>query len=395
MVIAEAMVEIRFALGSKQAPKDCYVMVRLDGKQKVAPISGKECIHRFPQATVNMNRRVGVVELFRRVGSCEVDLHPSLGSRRVHMQCDELGLQDLCMHIVPDVNVDTSEKATGTDRGAVLKSQKEDKKDAMQQAAREYLAKHQVELELSRVLRAVLAAQPKDPKKFMAEKLLADRASDVLGAVPSDNRVQLSQSPAGAGMAAARHLVTPLKRQGSFEKTPHDSLYPAEGVRCAYMAGTAESISNSSERARLQAEDRSQIEIEDVLHLTEQDAVLEADAEEVVLSFAQAIMASAEILRSPSSAFTFDAQKPGAGPNAESSSGCQAWIYDEIEPGCARPVIRDETQMEVGVEDVFHVAEEDEMLDIAAETDACEAAQEMFELAVDPLLGPRPAINFT
>jgi len=423
VLVAKAMVEIRFDIGSNQTPEDCYVMVRLDGKQKVARISGTQCIHRFPQVTETSNRRVGVVELFRRVGSCEVDLHPSLGSRKVHMQCDELGLQDLCMHIVPDVNVETSDNGTKTHCGTAPKSKKTAQKDAMQQAARDYLAKHQVELQLSKVLRAVLAAKPEDPKKFMAETLLADRATDVLGAVPSDDRVQLSQSPVGSGLAAARHLISPPKKQSCFEKAPCAfklmppeawariySRYPERVVASTQLASTTEPSSEhgvppnscppskSSRRARIQAEDEPQIEIEDVLHLTEEDEVFEANAEEVACFLAQAILSSSNCVQSLPSvkenekgrppATTIDGQKPGSGFPAESSSRCKVQFQDEMEmnhsssENSSLPTTQDELEVEVG--NVFHFAEEDERLEIAAEADACTAAQDMFKLAIDP-----------
>jgi len=155
------MVEVKFDAVSKMDLSDCYVAVRIGEVQKLARLPASKALS-FPKAG---DRHFGKVEVYRRIGGCGVDFDPmKAGDRQVSMDCGAAG--DLRLNIAVE-GTKGPEAATDADPTAAG--------GAREKAAKEYLRKHSVELQLSEAMQCLLKEKPDDPIDFLVSKLLGNQ----------------------------------------------------------------------------------------------------------------------------------------------------------------------------------------------------------------------------
>lgn len=161
------MVELKLeSIFENGMPQDCFVSVRLGDVQKLSRLSATELaathVFKFPQGS---DRRIGRIEVFRRIGTCSVDVDPSRdGLREVSVNCSEAGFGNLGFRV-----------SVGTSGGATVsaKSKTEATKGgcSKKRAAKDYVARHGLEVQLSDAMQAVLRERPENPTEFLAAKL--------------------------------------------------------------------------------------------------------------------------------------------------------------------------------------------------------------------------------
>lgn len=200
------MVELRLETCDDGVPKDCFVSVRIGDTQKLSRLSSSR-LYRFPQAG---DRRCGKIEVFRRIGSCSVDVDPAnKGLREVNINCDpEFGM--LCLKVaVTGDDKPVQEPTSGKKEGSKVK------------AAKEYLSKHRLEMRLSEAMQAVLRERPGDPAEFLAAKLLGSRG-DV-----SD----MELPPVSSANQQAAHLPKPPAKPQKLEPMQEPAMPAALAVQ--------------------------------------------------------------------------------------------------------------------------------------------------------------------
>lgn len=142
-------------------PQDCFVSVRVGDAQKLSRLSAAR-VFRFPQAA---DRRFGKIEVFRRIGVCSVDVDPTReGLRDVSIDCVEAGFGSLGLKLAVGGAAVQQKKVEETERAK--------KTGVKEKNAKEYLAKHSLEVQLSDAMQAVLRERPDNPTEFLAAKLL-------------------------------------------------------------------------------------------------------------------------------------------------------------------------------------------------------------------------------
>eukprot|EP00409_Alexandrium_fundyense_P004435 CAMPEP_0185902448 /NCGR_PEP_ID=MMETSP0196C-20130402/1691_1 /TAXON_ID=2932 /ORGANISM="Alexandrium fundyense, Strain CCMP1719" /LENGTH=168 /DNA_ID=CAMNT_0028621299 /DNA_START=76 /DNA_END=582 /DNA_ORIENTATION=+ len=154
------MVELRLEPLEALGPlEDCFVSVRVGEMQKLSRISSSR-VYRFPKAGT---RNFGKIEVYRRIGSCSVDVNPSTKDfREVSIDCGDAASGPLNLKVEVSGKVDADP----------VEPQKEGTKV---RAAKEYLSQHGLEMRLSEAMQAVLRERPEDPAKFLAGKLTESR----------------------------------------------------------------------------------------------------------------------------------------------------------------------------------------------------------------------------
>mmetsp|Transcript_83843 Transcript_83843/g.166365 ORF Transcript_83843/g.166365 Transcript_83843/m.166365 type:complete len:364 (+) Transcript_83843:96-1187(+) len=152
------MVDIRLdALEVADMPQDIFLSVRVGETQKLSKLSSSR-IYKFPSV---QGRRFGKIEVFRRIGACTVDVDPvNSDPRNVSIGCGEDALGVIGFSVAVESK-------------AAAKKGEEPKKDDKMKAAKDYLQKHGLEMQLSEAMQAVLRERPDAPAQFLANKLLA------------------------------------------------------------------------------------------------------------------------------------------------------------------------------------------------------------------------------
>jgi len=144
-------------------PKDCFLSVRVGETQKLSRLAASRMYH-FPKSG---ERRFGKIEVFRRIGTCNVDVDPSNKDlREVVINCMDAGFGTLGLKV--SVTKDGKPDST-SEEVAPVEGKKEGSKV---KAAKEYLSKHSLEVRLSEAMQAVLRERPEDPAEYLAAKLL-------------------------------------------------------------------------------------------------------------------------------------------------------------------------------------------------------------------------------
>jgi len=139
-------------------PQQCFISVRVGDTQKLSRLA-TDRVYRFPEAN---GKHFGKIEVFKRIGAGSVDIGPhAKGNREVSVDCRESGFGNLKLRI----NVDQNEP---------VKPQTPHKAKHMGKlnAAKEYLSKHGLELQLSEAMQVVLREQPDHPAEFLAAMLM-------------------------------------------------------------------------------------------------------------------------------------------------------------------------------------------------------------------------------
>jgi len=153
------MVEIRLdATQDGNIPQDIFLSVRVGETQKLSKLSTTRT-YKFPSVE---GRKFGKIEVFRRIGTCNVDVDPlDNDTRKLDIRCgaDPVGVLSL---------------QCAVEQAANAKKIQEPKKDnGKLKAAKDYLSKHGLEMQLSEAMQAVLRERPDAPAEFLAHRLLA------------------------------------------------------------------------------------------------------------------------------------------------------------------------------------------------------------------------------
>jgi len=184
--------------------------------QKLSRLSGSRTFS-FPQAG---DRHYGKIEVYRRIGSCGIDVDPvNQGVRQVQIGCGDAGTIKL------DVGVSFS--ATNPAKVAAEKGVPEP--STKSKVAKDYLRKHSLELQLSEAMQAVLRAKPDDPIRFLCESLMQNIASGgvALPTSPADKEEVAPPAPEVAAPVADEVTVAPAKAMAPVASSPSDvSLLP-------------------------------------------------------------------------------------------------------------------------------------------------------------------------
>lgn len=166
------MVEICLETAAfEQFSRDHYLSVRVGEAQKLARLADRRSF-RFPASAVG-SRKYGKVEIFQRVGSCNLCIDPAMAEGK--NEC-EVAFNGTVLKFNAEVQ-DTSEGGGGTRGGAnkVASGGGEEKKKAepsmAQQKAMDYLASHHLEVRLADAMQQVLRERPDDPGQFLADIL--------------------------------------------------------------------------------------------------------------------------------------------------------------------------------------------------------------------------------
>jgi len=187
------MVELKVDLKNQAAlDSECFVAVRVGETQKLSRLAATRS-YKFPQAG---ERRYGKIEIYRRIGSCGVDLDPkNTGARNVNIGCEGLGPMQFSVEVGA---------AGGAGAPAPEAEPKEEKgKGAKGAAAKEYLRMHSVELQLTEAMQALLRAKPDNPVKFLAERLLSNLEGGGVGLASPAGKAPPAAAPPAAAPAAA------------------------------------------------------------------------------------------------------------------------------------------------------------------------------------------------
>jgi len=178
------MVELKLDVAEDQLPSDCFISVRVGDAQKLSRVSPSRT-YQFPQAG---DRRYGKIEVYRRIGAIGVDVDPlNEGDRQVNISCGDLGALRL------NVGVSNKERAKQAVKEENLKAKPEGSKS---KAAKEYLRKHSLELQLSEAMQSVLREKPENPVQFLAEKLIENLQGGI--ALPASPKTPKAKKEAPA-----------------------------------------------------------------------------------------------------------------------------------------------------------------------------------------------------
>jgi len=177
------MVDVRLDVsGAQELPDDCFISMRVGEAQKLSRMAASRT-YQFPHAG---GRRIGKIEVFRRVGACGVDVDPSnMGTRQVSITCANLGPLNFDVHVGADAKAKKSKASS-----AATSSQASKRINV----AQEYLSKHKLELQLAEAMQAVLRERPDNPVAFLANKLMQSSSNSIGGTVGSSVVKQAGKS---------------------------------------------------------------------------------------------------------------------------------------------------------------------------------------------------------
>jgi len=150
-------------------PQDCFISVRVGDMQKLSRIATLRS-YRFPK----IGDRFGKVDLFKRIGSCSVNVDPEeLGTREVFLDCTKSGYGSMKLAVDVGLKAESGltqpQKANEPGGGA----SKANLAGAKMKQANDYLHQHGIESLLSHSVQELLRERPEDPAGFLASKLIA------------------------------------------------------------------------------------------------------------------------------------------------------------------------------------------------------------------------------
>lgn len=200
--------ELRVDCADAMGAEDCFLSVRVGNIQKLTKLTASHS-YSFPSSS---DRRYGKIEVFRRIGTCALNIDSTVSNKKeVTMACEDV-LGNLRFNIAID-------------------SQREDESSHPKKihpkvaAAKEYLDKHGLENQLSEIMREVLKEQPENPHEIFAAKLLSGPAAPMKlpplksapkladpGLIPTPT-APLGPKPEGMRPAPGRKLA-PLEHNG-------------------------------------------------------------------------------------------------------------------------------------------------------------------------------------
>jgi len=251
-------------------PSECYVSVRIGEHQKFSRLSEKRAF-KFAQAPKDgrYSSRYGKIEIFRRIGTCGLDVDPAReGLREVLVNCSEAGFGSVSMQVA----LDKLGKAApgGADDAAPAADERPQVQSTRGQQAKDYLREHCLEVCLSDAVQAVLRERPADPIVMLVQKLQAASKSRIVQQQDELQRPATQSTSASSGTAKQGEAVfaapqqkqvpTQLERgptpvEGTISTLDDGELHPVDAVPADQLSretkDLARSLVDSARRGKL------------------------------------------------------------------------------------------------------------------------------------------------
>eukprot|EP00927_Polykrikos_kofoidii_P021132 TRINITY_DN2010_c0_g1_i1.p1 TRINITY_DN2010_c0_g1~~TRINITY_DN2010_c0_g1_i1.p1 ORF type:complete len:469 (+),score=66.05 TRINITY_DN2010_c0_g1_i1:132-1409(+) len=212
------MVDIRLDLNEELRQTDCFVSVRVGENQKLSRLS-KSRVYSFPNAG---DKHFGKIEVFRRIGSCAIDIDPAhLQSRVLSVSCNDKEIQNLPLTVAVEATAPRAPKEA-------VGGKKDSEKTRL---AKDYLSAHCLEVHLSEAMQVLLRERPSNPTEFLAKQLLNCAVGSV---VPSSPKKQ----PADVAKPNIGRIVkkeTDVTKAGLVSNRPSPAVLPFASYAREYI----------------------------------------------------------------------------------------------------------------------------------------------------------------
>ncbi|CAE8660181.1 unnamed protein product, partial [Polarella glacialis] len=201
------------AVNGDALPKDLYLSLRVGEQQKFAK-AGVARTYKFGNAP-GADKRYGKLEIYRRIGVASVSLDPEKvqGTHELCVQVEDPRLEgnEVKYRLCLGASSTAAHPQASPDKAAGGHVEKVN-------AAKEYLAHHQLEMRLSEAMQAVLRERPEDPGAFLAKKLQSSA-----GTLRKVDEPMKSAPPAvpAAPPALAQHDAEPAPAAEVLKANPH------------------------------------------------------------------------------------------------------------------------------------------------------------------------------
>jgi calmodulin len=171
------MVELVLSTLDEELLPHCYVAMRVGESQKIGRLSA-ERMYKFPETTVD-EHKYAMLDVFQRVGGCTVSIKAKDGEQdlQVTTKAGNLNLR---------VSKPSYKDKTGKKPHQALVEDAPTLKPKFE-AAKSYLAKHDLEARLKDAMKAVINELPDDPVGFINNKLRETDDPSIIRVPPSDN----------------------------------------------------------------------------------------------------------------------------------------------------------------------------------------------------------------
>lgn len=154
------------AAGDLAAHRDCFVSVRLGETQKLSRLAPSR-VYRFPDGGDHSH---GKIEVFRRLGTCNVDVDPEVaGAREVVMDCSDAGFGRVSLSVEREV---PGASEGDTQACPVGDAECPTQRTGKMMAAKEYIKQHGLEARLAESMQALLRERPEHALEFLAKRFL-------------------------------------------------------------------------------------------------------------------------------------------------------------------------------------------------------------------------------
>eukprot|EP00930_Biecheleria_cincta_P010082 TRINITY_DN111_c0_g1_i2.p1 TRINITY_DN111_c0_g1~~TRINITY_DN111_c0_g1_i2.p1 ORF type:complete len:811 (+),score=221.01 TRINITY_DN111_c0_g1_i2:95-2527(+) len=140
-----------------QLPPDCYIGVRVGEVLKQGRYEPQRS-YNFPQL---QQRRNAKIDVYQHIGSCVVSVDPD--TKSIH--------EVKVVSSKPEYPGTTLKVSVQSRSDENSKQQREDRKKALKNHSKDYLAKHSIEERLAEAVKALLKEQPEDATHFLCKSL--------------------------------------------------------------------------------------------------------------------------------------------------------------------------------------------------------------------------------
>lgn len=205
--------ELRVEAGQGYSvPPGCYVGVRVGDVLKQGRYEPQRC-YSFPSVE---RRRNAKIDIYRHVGSCVVAVDPEAKS------CHEVAVASTDPSM-PEMRLSVSVQSMQAAGGP---QQREAKTKMVRNQAKDYLSKYGIEEMLSAAVKALLKAQPENPKEFLCRHISESDAA------PASPTKAAPASPKKVGPPAGKPAGPIVLSQGKFEEYYKANVSPNVDAAC-------------------------------------------------------------------------------------------------------------------------------------------------------------------
>eukprot|EP00930_Biecheleria_cincta_P019093 TRINITY_DN1467_c0_g1_i4.p1 TRINITY_DN1467_c0_g1~~TRINITY_DN1467_c0_g1_i4.p1 ORF type:complete len:1122 (+),score=318.99 TRINITY_DN1467_c0_g1_i4:69-3368(+) len=233
--------EVRIdTIDEKEIPSgDIFVSMRVGDMQKQSRFSNSR-VFRFPESAEGKGP-FGRVELFKRIGHATISLERLLagGVQELKLPCSQdlvaMGQEHIGLRFTTSAKTATTPAATAQSavEDAADPKSKKSRAKARMDAAQKYLQEYRLEELLAETMREVISAKPADPRRFIAEKILAEAPPiSPISAAPSP-LVPVTEAAAPPKASAKMFDDFATYYNANFALLPLDKLYAKFSVKQA------------------------------------------------------------------------------------------------------------------------------------------------------------------